>query len=112
MKNIKILFLLAIATLIVSCESNTYEEVSGIIKNPTYTKNVEPIISSNCVSCHRNGNQYPDLDSYVKVKNACANGTVLCRIDGTCGNIMPQAGKMPQTTIDMIKLWASQGYSN
>ncbi len=104
--------MIAIGTLIVSCESNSYDEISVIVAKPTYTKNVEPIISSNCVGCHRNGNQYPDLENYNQVKNQCANGTVICRIDGTCRNIMPQSGKMPQTTIDMIKLWAAQGYTN
>jgi hypothetical protein len=112
MKKIKFILIVAIGTFIVSCESNTYEEVSGIVATPTYTKNVGPIINSNCVNCHNNGNQYPDLTTYAEVKDACLNGSVLCRIDASCGNIMPQAGKMPQNTIDLIKRWATQGYSN
>jgi hypothetical protein len=112
MKKIKILFTIAFGILIVSCESNSYDEISVKVAKPTYTKNVEPIFSSNCVGCHKNGNQYPDLENYAQVKNECANGSVLCRIDGTCRNIMPQSGKMPQSTIDIIKLWVAQGYAN
>ena len=113
MKNIKIILILTIGLTIISCESNTYEEISGVVANPTYTKNIQPIINSNCVSCHSAGGNYPELTDYAKVKDQCINGLVLCRIDGTsCGAIMPQGGKMPQVTVDLIKKWSVQGYTN
>lgn len=113
-------FLFLIILIFISCESNTYEEISksniDFVKdtNPTYDKNVSQIISSNCVSCHQPGtvNQFPYLRNYNEVKEAVANGDVLCRIEGSCGNIMPQSGKMPQQNIDIIKLWKDQGYMN
>ena len=36
MKALKIIFVIVIG-IIFSCESNTYEEISGDIENPTYT---------------------------------------------------------------------------
>ena len=43
MKTFKIIFILIIG-IIFSCESNTYEEISGDVTNPTYTSNVKSII--------------------------------------------------------------------
>jgi hypothetical protein len=120
MKNLKIYLVILVGIVFVSCESNTYEEISKapevviVITNPTYENNIKPIISSNCVGCHSPGvvNQSPYLRNYNEVKDAVANGAVLCRIQGLCGDVMPQSGKMPQANIDLIKLWSTQGYVN
>jgi hypothetical protein len=112
MKKIKIFLVLLCGTLIVSCESNTIQDVSVIVTSPTYTTNIEPVTSSNCVGCHSGGNQNPDLETYNQVVDATKNGKLLCKINGSCGSIMPPSGKMPQATIDMIKLWASNNYPN
>ena len=114
MKKIKFsiiaLVILSIYT-VVSCESNTYEEIKGSNSaNPTYLTDVKPIFDSNCVSCHSTGAQSPALDNYNSAKIATLNGNVVCRIDDqSCGSVMPQSGRMPQTTIDVIKLWKQQG---
>jgi cytochrome c5 len=98
-----------------SCDSNTYEEVSKIT-NPTYEANIKSIFSSNCTSCHSESGtqQSPYLTTYAEVKDGIENGVVLCIIDNpeACfySNIMPPAGRMPQTTIDLIKLWQTNGY--
>lgn len=102
------------AIILSSCESNTYKEIS-VVANPTYSANVGPIIKSNCLSCHSGGSQFPNLETYAEVKDATLNGNLLCRIDdpSVCfGSIMPTSGRMPQTTIDLIKLWGVQGYVN
>jgi hypothetical protein len=120
MKNLKLYLVTLISTLFVSCESNTYQEISKIpekdvvITNPTYENNIKSIISNNCVGCHSLGtvNQSPYLRNYNEVKDAVANGDVLCRIQGLCGDVMPQSGKMPQANIDLIKLWSTKGYIN
>ena len=99
--------------LIVSCESNTIQEIQGVVTNPTYNTNIEPVMTAKCTGCHSAGAQFPALDSYADVKEAVQNGSVICRIDDqSCGSVMPQEGKMPQATIDMIKLWKDQGYLN
>ena len=120
MKNLKIYIITVIGIFVVSCDSNTYDEVSKVsennvtITNPTYEKNVKSIISSNCIGCHSPGvvNQSPYLRDYNEVKDAVANGDVLCRIQGLCGEIMPKSGKMSQANIDLIKLWSAQNYIN
>jgi predicted CXXCH cytochrome family protein len=119
MKKLKIFLMLLCGTLIVSCESNTIQDVSGIVLNPTYNANIKQVIDAQCASCHNpNGSQNNSvLDNYADLNLACqtdinGNGTVLCKIEGSCGSIMPQSGKMPQATIDMINRWVTNNYPN
>ena len=96
--------------LFVSCDSATTQDLSPMVDDPSYTANIEKIMSVNCTGCHAGGNQYPNLDSYTSVKDATQNGDVLCRIGGACGNIMPQSGALPKATITIINTWANKGY--
>ena len=113
MKSLKIIVLIIFGSLIASCQSNTYDDIGGaVVTNPTYVKNIIPIMNAKCLGCH-NGNQYPNLQGYENVKEATLNGDVLCRIDDqSCGNVMPTSGRMSQATIDRIKLWATNGFVN
>lgn len=114
MKKFKIVAMILITVFMVSCTSNTYQEISDPITNPTYTTNVEPVIKANCTGCHNNGGQSPNLTTYTYVKNATQNGELICRIDQTqsCGSVMPQSGSMSRPTINMIILWKQQGCIN
>jgi cytochrome c5 len=114
MKKIKIIILLITSVLIVSCESNTYNEISVVATNPTYTSNVQAVIKANCTGCHAGGSQFPNLETYAQVKESAQNGSLICRINQSisCGAIMPPNGAMSKQTIDMIKLWQTQGYLN
>jgi hypothetical protein len=107
--------LIALATtglILNSCESKTYEEISGK-EIPTYTSYIAPLFSTTCTSCHSGGSQSPDLDNYADVKEATEKGNLICRIDDqSCGSVMPQSGRLPQSTIDKIKLWRDQGFVN
>jgi hypothetical protein len=113
MKTLKTtLILVALAgSLLISCESNTYEEIAGVVENPTYEANVKGIMEDKCNSCHNpEYGQEPYLQTYALVKEACENGELLCRVDGSCGSIMPTSGKMPKARVDIIQNWALQGY--
>jgi hypothetical protein len=112
MKKLIVFLIVLISTSIyISCDSNTTQEISAVVTNPTYVTNIEPVISTKCAGCHSGGNQSPNLETYLEVKEEVENGTVLCRINGSCGDIMPTSGKMPQATITMIELWKTQGYA-
>lgn len=116
MKKIKIILtLMFIGILYVSCDSATTQDLSPVVTNPTYTANIAPIMDANCVSCHSGGNQFPDLDTYDAVKSA-ADGTnsnaLLCRLDATCGSVMPPSGSLPTATVNMVKTWATNNYPN
>lgn len=119
MKKIILFSVLISGIIFNSCNSKSIKELQAdeiVITNPTYVANVEPIFKSQCTACHgvSGTQQYPNLETYAEVKDAIENGVVICRIDNPnqCseGKIMPQSGKMPQKTIDLIKLWVSQGF--
>lgn len=110
MKNLKIVVVAIFGLFLVSCESTTIQDVSGVVTNPTYNGNVKSVMSAKCTGCHAGGNQYPNLETYSQVKDASMNGNLLCRLDASCGNIMPQSGRLPQATINMINSWADLNY--
>jgi hypothetical protein len=124
MKKLNIYIIAVITILLVSCDSKTYDQIKeqvvaeGPVTNPTYQKNIKKIMTINCLGCHATGARFPPLDNFEDVKTNVDIGDVLCRIDnpGTCfGEIMPpitSGGRMPQATIDLIKLWKQQGFIN
>jgi hypothetical protein len=95
-----------VASVMDSCESSTYQEISPVVTNPTYSVDIAPIFSSKCVGCHN------DLGNYTQVKNAVLNRNLICRIESESCGIMPPQGKMPQSIIDMIKLWKDNNFVN
>ena len=110
MKNLKIGVVAICGLFLVSCESTTIQDVSGVVTNPTYNANIKAVMSAKCTGCHAGGNQYPNLETYTQVKEATQNGSLLCRLYSTCGNLMPQSGRLPQATIAMITTWADLNY--
>jgi uncharacterized membrane protein len=79
----------------------------------TYTSNVKSIMTSNCISCHAttpiNGAPF-SLTTYNDVKtNIVDIINRISRAQGASG-LMPQGGnRLPQTTIDQIVKWQSDG---
>ena len=112
MKKTQLFLMLICSTLvIVSCESTTYNEISEQTAAPTYETNVKHIIEHNCISCHSGSKLYPNLETFEEVKNACTNADLVCRIESeSCGQRMPLGGRLPQTDIDLIKLWVANGF--
>jgi hypothetical protein len=113
MKTVKCIFLVAIGSLMMSCESDTYGEISGLaVDNPTYDANVQKIIQDNCLSCHSvyTDNELPNLEGYDNVKDAAQNGLLLSEIAAPYGQGMPEDGRMPQVLINTITAWADQGF--
>ncbi len=115
MKTIRyILPILAIALF--SCESNTYEDLEEDImfNGPvTYNQHIKPIVSANCMSCHGTGGtaSFRPLGTYADMKEAVQNTDLLDRIQRQNGEpgIMPQTGRMPQGTINMVLQWNADG---
>lgn len=105
------LVLLFVASiLLASCDATPYEDISSEIVNPTYNANIKPIFDAQCTGCHFPSNESPDLTNYDAVKDAVKNSAVVCRIQASCGDVMPPDGALPQATINMIIRWRDQGY--
>lgn len=105
-----------VATILFSCESHTYEDLEEdiLFEGPvTYNSHVKSIISANCTSCHGAGGtaSFRPLGTYAELKDAVQNTDLLDRIQRQNGEtgIMPQTGRMPQGTIDLIVQWNTDG---
>ena len=119
MKSIKLIIVLMLGVaFFVSCDSRTQQDLEGIVTNPTYVKNIKPIMDSKCVNCHSQNGQgnYPDLDTYQAVKSA-QDGTnsdkLLCSmLASSCtSDRMPKSdAPLSNGSINTIKNWIEQGY--
>ena len=110
--------MLVFAGFLFSCSNDNPDTLMEDMPNEnaiTYQQNVKSIIDNNCISCHaatpRNGAPMP-LITYDQVKNAIQNRGLLNRISLNNGNslLMPQSGRLPQATIDIVAKWQNDGF--
>jgi len=116
MKKLLFIIIPILAIALSGCESNTYEDIQDNtpVNGPlTYQQHIKPIISANCIACHREGGSasFRPLGSYAELKDAIQNTDLLERIQKQNGEqgLMPQTGRMPQASIDRILEWNIQG---
>ena len=119
MKKVKLVIALLVGiTFFISCDSRTQQDLEGVVTNPTYVKNVKPIIDAKCVNCHSQGGQqnYPDLDTYQNVVDA-QNGTnsnkLLCSIlaSSCTSDRMPKSdAPLSSGSITTITNWINNNY--
>ena len=126
----KIIALTILLAALTSCsDSDTYQDIetppvtgtppltgtpgTDPVAITSYSKNVKSIIDGNCISCHQAGRSaaFRPLTTYTEVKTAVENAGLLNRIQLQTGQqgIMPQAGRMSQTNIDLIVKWNTDG---
>lgn len=132
MKKISLILVTLSFILFFACDANTYSDIEQPVANATptptptpsptptptptptpsvtYTNDIQPIIATNCTSCHRSGFQSPSLTTYTQVKNATSSGSLICSIQAQGCKTMPPTGKMSQANINLILLWKTQGY--
>lgn len=112
--------ILILSLLVLSFSSCTNDSESDLIVVPeveviTYTNYVKNVIDTNCIPCHSNPPQNfapMSLITYEDVKNAVLNRGLLDRISREQGaqGMMPNGGtRLPQTTIDAITKWQTDG---
>lgn len=98
-----------------SCTNNSEDDliIKSELSNITYNGKVKSIIDSNCISCHGDLNPSAGLTltNYNLVKQAVTNKGLIDRISRSAGDpqLMPQSGKLPQQTIDLIIKWNADG---
>ncbi|MBW8684989.1 c-type cytochrome [Chitinophaga rhizophila] len=118
---------IACSTIIVSCSKDNEEDVNN--PNPgggggttcdtvdmRYTANIQPIIQSNCYSCHGNGNASGgiSLGNYASLKTQVDNGRLVGAITHASGfSPMPLGGaKLSDCNINKIRAWIARGAQN
>ncbi|MBW8360836.1 MAG: cytochrome c [Kaistella sp.] len=114
MKNLIYTGCLVLAVSSVSCETRTYDEISGSTPLPVtvkFTQDIKPIIDNNCTVCHSpNGAAaFFPLTDYTLVKNAVDQ--ILDRTQRPAGDPqkMPQGGSLSPAQIELIKKWKTDG---
>ena len=105
--------LVCISLFFMSCLTNVEEAI--VDENPnvdpcstiTYSANIKSIIDINCVQCHGNGGNFPDLTTY---DNTRANADLVKA--ETQSRRMPQGSSLTNTEIEAIACWVDAGALN
>jgi hypothetical protein len=84
--------------------------------NVSFEASIEPLLRSNCFSCHGNGSSVGSvsLDSYDDVKALAASGRLLGSISHSAGFApMPDgADKLDDCSINAVRIWIDEGARN
>ena len=110
---IKLILSLFVILFLSSCLTNVETPIEE--QNPTvdpcetitFSKNVKPILDSNCIQCHGNGGNFPNLLTYNSVS---ANATSVKA--ETTSRRMPQGTSLSNDEISAISCWVDAGALN
>lgn len=110
----KVLLTLTVLSLFLSCERRSFEDLSEpvpLVTTVKYNDHIKPLLQSNCTNCHSatgSASYYP-LATYAQAKAAVDN--ILLRIQKPAGDPekMPAGGSLPQSSIELIKQWKTNG---
>jgi hypothetical protein len=124
-RNMKIYLLAILCVFVISMSSCYYRKPALVEVNTvptcdttisTYSGTVQPILASNCSSCHFGASPSSGirLDSYAGLSRYAANGHLVGNISHAPGyDPMPQGlPKLPDCEINKIIRWVNLGYQN
>lgn len=117
MKKKSILILLVLVHFFISCTNDSESDLIVVpeVEVITYNNFVKSVVNENCLFCHTSPPQNGapmQLTTYEDVKNAVLNRGLLDRISREQGaqGMMPNGGtRLPQTTIDAMIKWQTDG---
>ena len=80
----------------------------------SYSKDIQPIIQGNCVSCHRPGGQQElsPFTTYDGLKVYTFNREIVDRVYGNGVNLMPPSGPLSDCNKLKIAAWVDAGAPN
>nr|WP_299068619.1 hypothetical protein [uncultured Allomuricauda sp.] len=118
MKHVLKLMSFILIMLIAACSSESTEDLippdetgdgddGDNTTEVTYTADIAPLLSSNCLGCHSNPpqNGAPMALTTFSAVQSRASGIFNRTNNGT----MPPSGKLPQANIDLIQAWINAG---
>jgi hypothetical protein len=113
-------YILAMCMIFSSCyydvEADLYPELSCVTTDMSFSKDIEPLINTNCNGCHsiaaNQGNVM--LEGYDNAKKYVDNEGLLGSISHKSGySPMPKSGaKLSDCNISKIQAWITQGSKN
>ncbi len=89
--------------------AGVYKGPAGVpANNVTYTKDIKPLITEHCISCHR-PNNHPrlDLGSYAQVKAASEQKGLIGRV---LSGAMPPSGALANEPKKLFSAWSQAGF--
>lgn len=114
MRKVYLLAVIITGLFLASCESRTYDEIEGFVPNPTYAKNIKPLIDNKCNTCH--AAQVTDqlgggtiLDSYDDFRSSVEYGNTLRDID-TLRSMPKSSAPLTKGQIKLIYAWKNTGF--
>jgi len=103
-----------------SCEKNTEIMVNNC--NPdtnreiSFSKEIIPLITKNCLQCHDSKNHYDGLvfEKYEQIVSSAKIGEFYDSVISINGYApkMPKGGKLTDCETNLIKFWIQQGMKN
>lgn len=110
-KKMKKVFYISIVALMVSCTKAEIPLPNIIDRTVTYTKDIQPIIYNNCLTCHSSVNPRKGLilETYEQVKNSAQFGTLIARMNDAASP-MPQSGLVTAEKRALIDKWKADGF--
>lgn len=89
--------------------AGVYKGPAGVpANNVTYTKDIKPLITENCVSCHRpNNSPRLDLSTYAQVKAAAEQKGLIGRV---LSGAMPPSGALANEPKKLFSAWSQAGF--
>ena len=114
-KTLLLLTLMSLGMISISCDN---DKIPAPDENDiSFSKNVQPIFTTNCVACH-DGGIPPDLTAgksytaivpaYVTAGDASSSDLYESLVSG----YMPPDGKLSDEDINIVKNWINQGAKN
>ena len=118
---ITLVMVMSLSFLLSSCyyDKELMEEVDSLPETVSYSADIQPIWDMECISCHAggiapdltSGNSYDELmDKYVVAGNP-EESIVYKTLVGEAV-LMPTAGKMSQSKINLVYQWILDGALN
>ena len=111
------IFISITTSIFVSCTKvkvpATVLDTNSCKPNVSYIKDIEPIISNNCVSCHNSKNLSGgyNLSTYDGLNVNISKVLGSMRQDGSAQS-MPQGYKVADSLIQKLNCWINQGAKN
>ncbi len=109
-------FLIA-ATLIVvtfsvpfACHLTKKAQLDCTTVPSTYSKDIAPIVTNNCMPCHGYGSKKGDFTSYQGLKNVATSGDLEQKV--LIKQEMPPKGPLPDSLRKKIRCWLNNGALN
>lgn len=98
--------------VVAGCEKDEFKNLDCGSTPSSYSKDIKPIISSNCssASCHGSGSANGDYTTYAGLKVVADKGTLENRV--LQEKTMPPTGPLPLSEREKLKCWISSGSPN